>query len=455
MTRLFLKIVGLLLLANFLVVAGGYGLIKWLEREQLLISPHQAPQILAEHVLDAWESGDIHHYAHTLGEHGTAFALLDEDREPLFVMPALRRFLKKRPALLPPPVPRHHQRGHDHKHRMIKRAQFTITISNTHGDLFYVITRSRHPLHSLLPQPTWRRYVPWVAVALTMILASSLISFYITRPIRSLRHTTQSFGQWDLSARVEPKVAERQDAIGELGRDFNRMAQRLDDTLRSQHQLLRDISHELRSPLARIQVASTLAEQKAGASSELQRIDLETQRLDSLIEAILRLTRLNDMPDLVFESLDMTHLIQEVARDARYEYQNTDKKIALDLGMIPNISADYEHLSSALENIVRNAMYYTSDASTVHISAHATDTRLEISVTDAGPGVPEEDLQRLFEPFFRSDTSRNEKTGSNGVGLAITHRIIELHAGQVAARNAKAGGLIITIHLPLLRKGNE
>lgn len=449
MTRLFFKILALILVTSVVVGASGYGLIKWLEHERILISPQDAPEVLAEHVVEAWQQGRINNYAEELDKHGTYFALLGADREVIYTMPELRRFVQNRSRLL--------QRRDDFRSpndrgsRRTKRpgVQFTQEVNTSDGNTFYVISRSRNPLHKYFPQRPWKRYAQWIALGIGILLASSLLSFYITRPIRSLRKTTQSLGQRDLSARVEATVSERKDAIGELGRDFDRMAQRLDDTLRNQHQLLRDISHELRSPLARIQVAGTLAEQKTGNSAELERIDRETQRLDGLIETILRLTRLNDMPALTFEPLDLSVLINEVARNAQYEYQNTDKTIVIKLEALPEIKADYENLSSAIENIVRNAMYYTKDASAVTISAKVVEQTLEICVTDQGHGVPEEDLSRLFEPFFRSDVSRNEKTGSNGVGLAITHRIIELHNGTVWAKNITGGGLAVTIRLPL------
>lgn len=456
MTRLFLKILGLFLVTHLVVIALGFGLIKWLEHERVLISPGAAPQVLAEQVVKAWQQNQINSLAKDLKKHGTYFALLDGNRELLYTMPELKRFVENRGRVFA----RHHEfkpssEGRpkkDNRRRSRPGFQFTLEVNSDDGATFYVISRSRHPLKNYLPRSRWQKYFPWLAGILGILIASSLLSFYITRPILSLRKTTQSLGQRDLSARVETKVVERQDAIGELGRDFNRMATRLDESLRSQHQLLRDISHELRSPLARIQIAGTLAEQKTGSSSELARIEQETQRLDRLIETILRLTRLNDMPDLVFEPLDLTDLINDIVHDARYEYQKTDKTIEINLGKLPDVNADYENLSSAIENIVRNAMHYTDDSSTVTVSARATPNALEIQITDQGPGVPEADLTRLFEPFFRSDISRNEKTGSNGVGLAITHRIIELHGGKVWASNSADGGLIITIHLPLSDK---
>lgn len=455
MTRLFLKISGLLIITNLLVMLGAYFLVQWLEQEELIISPRRAPQILADRVIKEWQQDKLTEYAKGLDDHGTSVAILDENRTVIFSMPKLERYLtnQRRPFVLQSDrqIRRNESETGDTRQRPRRMgSQFTREVVTADNKVYYVFIRSIHKDNNLLPQAPWKRlYAPITAFILAMLLGSSLISLFITSPIRSLRRTTQSFGLKDLSARVDPSVADRKDAIGELGRDFNRMASRLDDTLKSQHQLLRDVSHELRSPLARIQVASTLAEQKTGSSIELDRIDQETQRLDGLIEIILRLTRLNNSPELNFEPLELDELIDDVAQDARYEYQNTSKQVVVNLGSLPTIQADYENLRSALDNIVRNAMYYTAEDSAVTISANANASGLVIIIRDHGPGVPEEHLNRLFEPFFRSDSSRNEKTGSNGVGLAITHRIIELHGGKVWARNASSGGLVVTVQLPL------
>jgi len=458
MTRLFFKIAGLLLITNLLVMLTGYLIVKWLENERVLISPQQAPQILAERVVDAYETGSLESLAKNLGKHGTFIALMDENRNVLFTVPQLRRMLENRFQGRFFPRDAQHPNRQSNNNRGNRRGprrggvQFTQSVPSSNGELLSVVVRSRHNFRNLIPQPAWRERAKIIGIILGMLLASMVLSYFVVKPVRSLRKTTQSLGQHDLSARVEPAVADRNDAIGELGRDFNRMAQRLDDSYKSQHQLLRDVSHELRSPLARIQVASLLAEQKTGESSELKRIDQETLRLDGLIETILRLTRLNDMPNLTLESLDLSPLIDAIVRDAHYEYQNTQKNIEVSLNSPPLINADFENLSSALENILRNAMYYTEDSSTVTITAQTKKEVLELCIKDAGPGVPEADLARLFEPFFRSDTSRNEKTGSNGVGLAITRRIIELHKGKVWATNSPNGGLAVIVQLPIEKR---
>lgn len=456
MTRLFFKIAGLLLVTNLLVILLGYLIIEWLENERVIISSQHAPQILAERVVKSWEDGSLDEFSKILRHHGTLVAVLDEDQNILFAVPQLRRWLQNRNQnrlfrtnpqrqLRRPNDPNRRNRGAPRRGGL----NFTQSVTATNGELLSVSIRSRRNLRNLMPLPAWRAPAMIAAIILGMLLASMVISYFVVKPIRSLRKTALSLGQKDLSARVEPSVADRNDAIGELGRDFNRMAQRIDDNYKSQHQLLRDVSHELRSPLARIQVASLLAEQKTGESNELKRIDRETIRLDGLIETILRLSRLNDMPNLKLESLDITPLINGIVRDAHYEYQNTQKKIEVNLERIPDINADFENLSSALENILRNAMYYTADPSTVTISALTRGSLLELRIGDQGPGVPEAELRRLFEPFFRSDTSRNEKTGSNGVGLAITQRIIQLHGGKVWAINTPKEGLEVIVQLPI------
>ena len=456
MTRLFLKIAGLLLITNLLVILIGYLIIQWLENERVIISPQHAPQILAERVVESWEDNSLDKFAKTLGKHGTFVAILDEDRNILFAVPQLRRWLENRGQnrLFRSNAGKRPRRANEQNRRnrgLPRRGglEFTQSVTTNNNELLNVVIRSRQDLRNLMPLPAWREPARIAAIILGMLLASMALSYFVVKPIRSLRKTTLSLGQHDLSARVEPSVADRNDAIGELGRDFNRMAQRLDDSYKSQHQLLRDVSHELRSPLARIQVASLLAEQKTGESNELKRIDQETIRLDGLIETILRLSRLNDLPNLKLEPLNITPLIDEIVRDAHYEYQNTGKKIEVSLSQLPQINADFENLSSALENILRNAMYYTKEPSVVTISAQTKGEIFELSIQDQGPGVPESDLKRLFEPFFRSDTSRNEKTGSNGVGLAITQRIIELHDGKVWAINPPQGGLKVMVQLPI------
>ena len=456
MTRLFFKIAGLLLITNLLVILSGYLVIQWLEEERVLVSPQYAPQIIAERVVTAWENGSIDKLGSTLAEHGTLVAVLDEQNTILFAMPQLRRNIENRGQrrFFPRDLERPDRRPNNQR-RGTRRGprrggvQFTQSATSSKGELVNVVVRSRRNLRNLMPEPAWRAPAMLAAIILGMLLASMVISYFVVKPVRSLRKTTQSLGQHDLSARVETSVADRKDAIGELGRDFNRMAQRLDDSYISQHQLLRDVSHELRSPLARIQVASLLAEQKTGESNELKRIDQETLRLDGMIETILRLTRLNDMPSLTLEPIDITPLIDEIVRDAHYEYQNTQKKIEVDLGSVPILNIDFENLSSALENILRNAMYYTKDPSVVTITGQRKATLFELNIRDQGAGVPETDLERLFEPFFRSDVSRNEKTGSNGVGLAISRRIIELHQGKVWAINAPGEGLSVIIQLPI------
>ncbi|RVU81771.1 HAMP domain-containing protein [Leucothrix sargassi] len=463
MTRLFLKIAGLMVVVNLALYLCGMGLRFWLEKEQIIITPQLAPQVLSQRVVDAWENDELEEYSAMLTERGTAVALFNEDNIVLYADKDLMRLIKRNNRR------RFNQQDKPRKNRgeklsqqsnsTIRRTrlkppyagvQFTQDVTNSAGEVYTVMVRSKKPLHQLLPQPQVKRYAYILITLLTLLVSSLIISYYITRPIRSLRRTTQSLGERDLSARVDEDVADREDAIGELGRDFNRMAQRLDDTSRSQHQLLRDVSHELRSPLARIQMANMLAEQKTGASSELSRIDKETLRLDSLIETILRLTRLNDLPELNFSPVDLNELIVEITNNAKYEYQDTEKKIAIHMDEnLSLVNADQENLASALENILRNAMYYTADPSTVTITAKQVNNAIELEIADEGPGVPETDLKRLFEPFFRSDTSRNEKTGSNGVGLAITHRIIELHQGSVWATNRPEGGLSVSVRLPL------
>jgi two-component system sensor histidine kinase CpxA len=308
------------------------------------------------------------------------------------------------------------------------------------------------------PWRWWRRSRPPLGrfgfFLLATALASAAIARLITRPLRRLRLTTQQFAEGNLAVRAPASIRRRTDAIGELGREFDHMAERIERLVASHTRLLRDVSHELRSPLARIQVAATLAEDQVNetAVKELERIQIEIERLQGLIERLLTLSRLeSDAPPLVRHDIDLTALLEQIIADAAYEYQGEDKRVHLDAPPHLIIPGDLPALRSALENVLRNALNYTAPATevTVTVEAPAPDaSSLRLQVHDHGPGIPEAHLPRVFEPFFRSDEARSEQTGGHGIGLAISRAIIERHGGQIRASNHPQGGLCMTIELP-------
>jgi two-component system sensor histidine kinase CpxA len=302
------------------------------------------------------------------------------------------------------------------------------------------------------------RGVPGLGILLA-ILSSGLVCFilarYLTSPILQLRTATQKLSAGDLTARAEsPRF--RHDEIGELVRDFNLMAERLENLVNGQNRLLTDISHELRSPLARLNVALELARQRSGpeASSALDRIDRETNRLNELIQRLLTVARLEaGQADAEVVPVTLEELIREIAKDATFEAQRRDCRVETVIGKNVEVMGNPVLLHSAIENVVRNAIRYTQEKSAVEISLDAEQQagkrEAVIRVMDSGPGVPEQELEKVFQPFYRLDDARGRQTGGVGLGLAITDRAVRLQGGTVRASNRPQGGLVVEIRLPV------
>lgn len=291
---------------------------------------------------------------------------------------------------------------------------------------------------------------------LVALAVTGVISFWlarnITSPIRQLKSATQQLSTGDLSTRVPAKVASRSDELGDLGREFDRMAEHIEELLSAQKRMLRDVSHELRSPLARLQVALELARKAVGEKGEIghDRIEKEANRLDELIGQVLSLVRLTTNGSSVNkESLDVKELVEQVVADADYEAESQHKAVRLNSSLSFTMQANADLLHSALENIVRNAVRYSPENSTVEVAMAAIgDHGLIISVRDFGPGVSAQAIQHMFEPFYREAEARDRATGGYGLGLAIAQRAVKLHGGEIRAHNAEGGGLIMEITLP-------
>ncbi len=286
---------------------------------------------------------------------------------------------------------------------------------------------------------------------------------YLTAPMAKLQSAARQLGAGNLETRVDPNLRDRQDEFGQLGRDFDRMAERIEQLLQSQRRLLGDISHELRSPLARLVVALELARKRSGeeARGALDRMEREAERMNELIGQLLRLTRLEAdgaVPDRT--TVALAPLVHEIAQDADFEARGSERRVKVTLTRCDpcSTSGSPEMLRSAIENIVRNAAHYTSDESSVEISlslAESPSPMASILVRDHGPGVPEAALRELFRPFYRVDDARARESGGIGLGLAIAQRIVQLHQGGVEARNAEGGGLAVEIQLPVTIGSDE
>ncbi len=293
-------------------------------------------------------------------------------------------------------------------------------------------------------------------ILLSMILLSALVSALIARkisqPIQKLRHGVQRISSGDLQAKISNDLSNRQDEIGDLANDFDEMTEKLSSLLSTQQKLLRDVSHELRSPLARLQVALGLAEKRSeeGLTPELQRIETEANTLNEMIGKILSLVRLNnlsiDNSSLQFEEVDLVGLLKPLVENATYEGQEKSVTVdlispnALSLKAVPNL------LSSAIENVLRNAVKYSVDNSAVECKLEQVDTKMSLSISNTGINVLEDELDKIFEPFYRASKTREHQQGSGGIGLAIAKQAIELHGGTIKAENL-VNGLQVTITL--------
>jgi two-component system sensor histidine kinase CpxA len=236
-----------------------------------------------------------------------------------------------------------------------------------------------------------------------------------------------------------------------LAKDFDAMAERVQALVVAKETLLRDVSHELRSPLARIRMALALAERRVGAQSQpdLARIEREAERLDALVGQVMTLTRLRTTDAPRRDLLRLDQLIGEVVDDARFEYP--DATIEYSPAKEISLRGDADGLKSAVENVVRNALIYGDRSKPIEVRLDAGPATATVRVLDRGPGVPPPELERIFEPFYRTDKSRDHRQDGQGIGLAITARVTELHGGAVKAANRAEGGLEIGLELPLDR----
>jgi two-component system sensor histidine kinase CpxA len=301
--------------------------------------------------------------------------------------------------------------------------------------------------------------VPWLGI-LIGIISSGLVCYvlarYLTAPIVRLRAATQKLASGDLTARAGMPGSRRHDETAELVRDFDRMAERLQTLVTAQRRLLSDISHELRSPLARLNVALELARQRSGsdAVAALDRIDRETRRLNEMIQRLLTLVRLEGGDDSLEKApVNLQQLVEEIGKDATFEAQSRRCQVEVEIAAECVVNGSASLLHSAIENVVRNAIRYTEEGTTVQIRLQSQEgtagPQAVVQVSDSGPGVPQDALDKLFRPFYRIDDARGRQTGGVGLGLAITARAVSLHGGSVQAVNRPEGGLIVEIRLPL------
>ena len=329
--------------------------------------------------------------------------------------------------------------------------QLTPMITGPQGDEYRLLfARAPVTIFGILMWPGTQFAVLSIAIFAAAVV-SLLLARYVSAPVVRLQKASRALAAGALETRVGAPSTRRRDEVGTLARDFDAMAERIQALVTAKETLLRDVSHELRSPLARIRMALALAERRAGAQSQpdLARIEREAERLDALVGQVMTLTRLRTTDAPRQDIVRLNALVGEVVDDARFEYP--DARVELVAATEVSLRGDAAGLKSAIENVVRNALIYGDRTKPIEVKLDTSAATATVRVRDHGPGVPEAELKRIFEPFYRTDKSRDHRQDGQGIGLAITARVTELHGGTVTATNRAEGGLEITLELPLGR----
>ncbi|MBU1105991.1 MAG: HAMP domain-containing protein [Candidatus Riflebacteria bacterium] len=275
---------------------------------------------------------------------------------------------------------------------------------------------------------------------------------YMIKPIVELRTASRSFAQGNLATRITGSAINRFDEIGDLATDFNDMADKIEKMIKGQRRLFGDISHELRSPLARLQISVELLQKKSSDAEQpmFARIEKEISRMNAMIEELLQFTKLeNSEISGQSRKISLQSLLQRVCNDASFEGKTRNCTVKLNADHDVIVTGTSQLIERAVENILRNALKFSPENSEIIIELQSQNNTANITIADCGPGIPEEDLQKVFAPFYCLSENRNPQSGGIGLGLAIAQRAIKLHKGQITLKNRDGGGLTASISLPL------
>lgn len=330
----------------------------------------------------------------------------------------------------------------------------SFTLKN--GEQYGLVVRWERPRPPAFLGDSRVRYARYAVLLLTAILLCYALARYLSSPIGKLRDAAQKLAAGDLKTRVDGAVGRRRDELSDLSKDFDVMAERIESLVMSQKRLSRDVSHELRSPLARMSVALEIEKQKSNGylSPMLQRIETESGRLNEMISRLLALSRLETgTRDFRVEKIDLSQLVERIVDDADFEANAGNRSVQIVRMDRCNVEGNPSLLASAVENVLRNAVKYTAESRAVEVSVICDATDVRIAVRDHGEGVPDDELENLFRPFYRVGEARERKTGGIGLGLAIAQQAIAAHHGVISARNY-GDGLLIEIVLKRLAGNN-
>jgi len=326
-------------------------------------------------------------------------------------------------------------------------------LQDASGRVYTQITSGRRPPRTLFAPGSEGVGMRLGVAAIISALVSFLLARYLAAPLGHLSRTSRQLATGDLSVRVGAPLDRRHDEFGQLAQDLNEMAARLQLLQQANQRLLRDVSHELRSPLARLRVALEIARNKDRSLvvDELNRIELESVRLENLVDEVLGLLRESSgTQQLKLAHFDLADVLQDLVETVNYEISDGGEPIGLQLRAPLLLEADRELLWRVFENLLRNALIHSGGSDGIRISAHpAEGKQIEVSVLDSGPGIDETHINRIFEPFYRVDEARNRTSGGHGLGLAIAASAVRRHGGRISASNRKEGGLEVRVVLPL------
>jgi len=349
--------------------------------------------------------------------------------------------LSSPPSARPPPAP---------PPRNFRPQRALAQIVAPDGTAYTVLLVPRRPsIFGALSLPGISARILGIALVVSAF-ASWWLAQHLSAPIRRMQEGARALAGERLDVRVSAGLEGRKDEVAVLARDFDAMADRLRANRSALTQLLRDISHELRSPLARMRLALGLARQpSADTVRQLDRMEREIERLDVLISQVLKLARLN-ATDVPFEreAFDVDEVIDEVVRDAEFEGTAKGCRVQTRGAARSVVSGSRELLRSAIENVLRNAVRYSPEGAPVEVAVERSAAGLTIAIRDRGPGVPAAELERIFEPFYRVAESRDRDTGGEGIGLAITSQVMKAHGGTARAENRAGGGFEVRLNLP-------
>jgi len=298
--------------------------------------------------------------------------------------------------------------------------------------------------------------VPIMIAVTASLIFGSFLAWYLSRPLEHLRWGLERMAEGQLDTRVEPLMNGRRDEIADLAHDIDGMAAKLQTMVAARDRLLHDISHELRSPLSRIQAAIGLFKQgSSSADVMVDRAERETERLEALIDEMLTLHRLTAAAPIARSAVDMIEILHDIAADADFEARAKNRSVRIETPEHFVAHVDGDLVYRAFENVIRNAVKHTAEASTVEVHARlvANDEQLEVVVVDYGPGVPPHMLETIFEPFVRME--QQYTGGGSGLGLTIARSALLAHGGTIEASLADSGGLRVRMTLPERTPGTE